>query len=231
MEKKVKKPRNCPFNRFTSAMGKFFKDPKPALRWFFFSFIWLAVLMFILDIVTKQIVKNTMSVGQEIVWIPNFLSIHYVQNPGMAFGIELNDPTANAIFFIAISLIGAIALIFIAVKYWKKIKALPKAALMLMISGTIGNLIDRAFYVNPDGSHFVVDWIGFFGSDGFARFNFADASLVVGALILIVYLIVVEIKEETKKKKMLTEAKLADDETVVDVKKDPEDEEKSGNEQ
>lgn len=226
------KKRNCPFNRFTSALGRFFKDPRPALRWFFFSFIWLGVLMFIIDIVTKQIVKNTMSVGQEIVWIPNFLSIHYVQNSGMAFGIELNDSTANAIFFIIVSIIGAAVLIGITIKYWKKLKALPRAALMLMISGTIGNLIDRAFYVEADGkTHFVVDWIGFFGNPGFARFNIADACLTVGALILIVYLIVIEIIEETKKKKMTTEAKLADDETVVDIKNDPEDEEKPGNEQ
>lgn len=231
MAKKEKKPWKCPFNRFTSAVGRFFKDPKPALKSFFFSFIWLAVLMFIIDIVTKQVVKNNMTVGQEIVWIPNFLSIHYVQNSGMAFGIEFNDATANTIFFIVVSLVGAAVLIGVTIKFWKKIKALPRAALMLMISGTIGNLIDRAFYVAADGkSHFVVDWIGFFGNPGFARFNIADACLVVGATMLIVYLIVIEIMEETKKKKMLTEAKLADDETVVDVKNDPEDEEKPVNE-
>ena len=198
MSKKV----NCPFNKFTSAMGKFFHKMVPGLKWFFFSFIWLGVLLFVLDIVTKTIVKNNMTVSQEIVLIPNFLSIHYVQNSGMAFGMDLADDTANTIFWIVVSIIGALVLIGITIYAWKKLKGVSKAALMIMIAGTLGNLIDLAFYTNGT-RHFVVDWIGFFGPNGFPRFNIADASLTVGTVMLVVYLIVIEFIEDNKKKKGL----------------------------
>lgn len=201
MSKKV----NCPFNKFTRAIGKFFHNPKPYLKRFFFSFVWLAILMFIIDIVTKHVIMKNMSLNQEISLIPNFLTIHYVQNSGMAFGLDIKPGLTNTIFFIAISVIGAGVLIFITARYWKRIKSLPRAALMLMISGTIGNLIDRSFYINyaaapVDGHypHYVVDWIGV---GNFARFNIADSCLTVGALILIVYLFVMEILEDARKRK------------------------------
>lgn len=173
-----------------------------SLKWFFFSYIWLAIVLFILDIVTKTIVKENMKVGQNIWLIPNFLSINYVQNNGMGFGIEFGNVMANTIIFILVSLIGAIALIIITWKFWKKLTGVSKAALMLMICGTIGNLIDRSFYIEADGQHFVVDWIGFtFGSYNFPRFNVADSCLTIGTIMLIVFLFVVDIKSELKKKK------------------------------
>jgi len=183
-------------------MGKCFSKIVPGLKWFFFSFIWLGVLLFILDLVTKTIVKSNMQVGDEIVLIPNFLAIHYVQNSGMAFGMDLADDLANTIFWIVVSIVGAGILIGITIYAWKKLKGVSKAALMIMIAGTLGNLIDRAFYTNGT-RHFVVDWIGFFGPTGFPRFNIADASLTVGTVMLVVYLIVIEFIEDNKKKKGL----------------------------
>ena len=175
---------------------------KENLLKFFFSFTWLAVLLFVIDIVSKQIVKNNMYVGQEIWLIPSFLEIHYVQNNGMAFGINFNDVSTNTIVFILISVIGLIALTFIYIKNYKKFSSVAKAALMLMISGTFGNLIDRAFYVEPTtGEHFVVDFIGFFGTNGFPRFNIADSCLVIGVFMLMIYFIVDEIKNDARLKK------------------------------
>ena len=175
---------------------------KENLTKFFFSFVWLALLLFVIDIVSKQIVKNIMYVGQEIWFIPSFLEIHYVQNNGMAFGINFNDVTTNTIVFILISLIGLALLIFVYAKYYKRFNGVAKAALMLMISGTFGNLVDRAFYVDPiTGEHFVVDFIGFFGTNGFPRFNVADSCLVIGVFMLMIYFIYDEIKNDVRLKK------------------------------
>lgn len=174
---------------------------KENLKAFFYSFIWLGVVLFVIDLVSKQIIKNNMYVGQEIWLIPSFLEIHYVQNNGMAFGIDFGDALTNAIVFIAISIIGTILLVFIFVKFYKKFTLLGRCALMLMITGTVGNLIDRAFYVDEAGNHYVVDFIGFFGTNGFPRFNVADSCLVIGCIMLAIYFIIDEIKNDMKLKK------------------------------
>ena len=180
---------------------------KENLTKFFYSFIWLGVLLFVIDIISKQIIKNNMTPGQEIWLIPNFLEIHYVQNIGMAFGINFNDITTNTVIFILVSVLGLALLLFIFIKYYNKFSKFARASLMLMISGTFGNLIDRAFYVAEDGTHFVVDFIGFFGTNGFPRFNVADSCLVIGCIMLAVYYIIDEIKNDARLKKANTEDK------------------------
>ncbi len=174
------------------------------LKWFWYSFAWLFVLMFIIDIVSKQLVKNLMTVGQEIVLIPNFLSIHYVQNNGMAFGIDFDSQTVNTVFFICVSIIGFILIAGVMYYYRKQMNRITYASGMLMLAGCFGNLIDRAFYVDELGNHYVVDFIGFFGSNGFARFNVADSCLVIGVIMLMVYFIVTEVKDYRKKYKKNT---------------------------
>ncbi len=174
-------------------------------KWLWKSFAWLFLLMFVIDITTKQLIKNFMNVGDEIILIPNFLSIHYVENNGMAFGLNFGDDLANTIFFISISIIGFIIIAGCMIYYRKKIHGVGLASGMLMLSGCFGNLIDRAFYTGQTPStinqHVVVDWIGFFGSDpGFARFNIADSCLVIGTIMLIIWLFVEEFKANKQKK-------------------------------
>jgi len=183
-----------------------------ALKWFFFSFIWLGVLLFILDIVSKQHIMKYVALNdwsKRISLIPwnganagNFLAITYIQNNGMAFGINFHNAIANAVFFISISIIGAGLITFFYVKYFKKTNKIIKSALILMLAGCIGNLIDRAFYVDANGNHFVVDFIAFFGENGFPRFNIADSCLVIGCFMLLIYFIVIEVKDGMKKAKI-----------------------------
>ena len=72
----------------------------------------------------------------------------------------------------------------------------------MVFTGAFGNLIDRAFYVNETtGTHFVVDFIGFFGTNGFPRFNVADSCLVVGVFMLMIYFLIDEIKNDIRLKK------------------------------
>lgn len=178
------------------------ENVKKGLKWFFFSFIWLAILMFIIDIVSKQLIMaNFQPGGLEHIWlIPNFLSITYVQNDGMAFGIDTGNKIANIILFVSVSVIGTILILYFLIKYWKKQGLVFRAAMMLMLSGTIGNLIDRAFYYTEEGVHFVVDFIHFrFGTYDFPVFNIADSCLVIGVIILIIWMIILEVKENKAK--------------------------------
>lgn len=160
-------------------------------------------LIFIVDIASKWIVQNNLAVNSQIVIIPNFFSIVLVHNTGMAFGLGADGDIGWRIFFICVSLvIGGGLLAYYIVKR-KTFTTWFKVALSLMIAGALGNLIDRALYWESTvGFNGVIDWLQFyiFGKP-FAVFNIADASLVVGTIILIIILIVDSIKESIQKNK------------------------------
>ena len=183
------------------------------LKLIFNSFLWVSVLIFVADVITKQIVLRNMSVGQTIPEKTGFMYLQYVINDGMAFGLSFNagekTAIANRIIFICISIIGAAILFFIFFKFYKKLTTLPKITLSLMIAGCLGNLVDRAFYdqnylakyAEGVDTYGVVDFIAVdFGKYQFPRFNIADSALVIGSLLLIVYLILEEIKDAKAKR-------------------------------
>ena len=173
------------------------------LKWFFFSYIWLFILFFVIDIVTKQLVVNYFRTHTDsIVLIPGFLRISYTINDAAAFGFGFENLVANRVMYCVVAFIGLGIILGIYIWKFKTLKGLVKACLMLMAVGALGNLIDRLFYT-PSFLHWsnngVVDWIDFYGIWQFI-FNIADAAVVVGTIILIVYLIVDEIRETKKRR-------------------------------
>ena len=176
---------------------------KEGLKVCFLSFIWLSAVIFVIDIISKWAVQNSLTVGQSVALIPNFLNVTLVHNLGAAFSLGANGEIGWRIFWIAVSIVLSGVLIFVFAKNFKKFTLLQKAALALMIGGALGNMIDRCFYwkavVGFDG---VVDWIDFqFGSWHFATFNLADAALVIGVFILIIVEVINMIKEAKEKAK------------------------------
>lgn len=125
----------------------------------------------ILDQIIKIVVRTNMTLSQKIVCIPRFFYITYFENTGAAWGIFSN----NTIFLIVISII----LLFVFAYMYRKIdfnkEKLYSCSLTLIISGLIGNLIDRIVFRS------VTDYLDFyiFGYD-FPIFNLADSLLVVG---------------------------------------------------
>lgn len=174
------------------------------LKWIFFSYIWLAVVLFVLDIVTKHVVYNAANgVVGTVVWntIPGFLNVELVLNEGAAFGLGF-DATANRIIYIIVATLGIAIMLFIYIRKFKKLKAIIKACLMMMVCGALGNLIDRLFY--SFSNYCVIDWINFHGIWGY-HFNIADCGIVIGVIMLIVVLIIEEVKE-FKARKALEDA-------------------------
>ena len=194
-------------------MKEFFKKifSKESLMKFFRTYIWLMVLLFVVDIVTKWVVFNhygatNMEIGVHsdsanvITIIKNFVYIGGSLNQGAAFSFLYGQ----RVLLLLISIVMSGAFIAYYIIRYKHLTTLYKVALALMITGGVGNLIDRAFYwPNITGFSGVIDWIIFkFGENGgeFAMFNIADSCLVIGIAIMIVGIIIDEVKESKKKR-------------------------------
>ena len=171
-----------------------------ALKAFYRSFFWLFLILLAIDIITKQIVLHNMTEGQSIVLIPHdILKITLVFNRAAAFGIGFDNPVVNRWLYVAIATVASIGISFYFIKKHKELTFYVRACLMMILTGAIGNLIDRLFY--SSSNYYVVDWINFFDTSWWHWvFNIADAAVVVGAFMMIGYIIVEEVKEYKKKK-------------------------------
>lgn len=156
------------------------------------KFIYIIYLFIITSLVSidqfsKEIILTYFNVGDSKTIIDGFFSLTYVQNYGAGFSIMQNARTT----FLIITPICLIAFVYLLLKSNDN---LSKTALLLMISGTIGNFVDRIIRI------YVVDFLDFifFGWD-FPIFNFADCCLTIGILFYIIALI----KEDTNAKNKL----------------------------
>lgn len=176
---------------------------KEGMKKFYFSFIWLIVVIFAIDLISKWAVQNSLSYGQVVPLIPNFLNVTLVHNLGAAFSLGSNGELGWRIVWISVSVIMSFGLSFFYIKKMNSLRTWTRVAVVMIIAGAIGNMIDRIFYWNAIvGFDGVIDWIDFqFGSWHFATFNLADSSLVIGVAILILIVIVDSIKEVREKDK------------------------------
>lgn len=182
------------------------------LKWFFHSYIWIGILVFIIDIVSKNIIALNMKEGDSIVLIPGFLSISYTINRHAAFGIGPDNPLVSKILYCVIATIASIFLSIYYAKNHKKFPGYVKAAITMVIAGALGNLFDRLVY-SPEYLHAidgmpggVVDFIDFFNGSSLHKlwhyiFNIADCGVVIGVGMFVVYLVIEEIKESKQNKK------------------------------
>jgi signal peptidase II len=100
----------------------------------------------IVDQVVKIIVKTTMIHGEEIPVLGNWFRIHFLENNGMAFGMEWGGKAGKA----ALSIFRMIAIAVISWYLMGLIRKKANLGLILAVSaiiaGAAGNLIDSAFY-------------------------------------------------------------------------------------
>lgn len=177
------------------------------LKWLFKSYIWLGVLLLAIDIITKQIIMHSGVTPPGIVAKWGFVNITYVLNTKAAFGIGADNPdVSRTIYLIVATLISAGLITYLILKR-KDMKLFIRAALIMVVTGAIGNMIDRIFYGGLQGGRAlfggaVVDWIDFYWIPGWVwNFNIADSCIVVAAFMLIIYIIVVEVKDYRERNK------------------------------
>jgi signal peptidase II len=132
-----------------------------------------------LDQISKFLaVKYLVNIGS-IPIIENIFHLTYVENKGAAFGMFQN----NQIIFVAVALFACVLGLYYL--YKKQINLLGKSAIILIISGAIGNLIDRVRL------GFVVDYFDFRIIWDYV-FNIADVFVVIGTILLCIYIIFFE---------------------------------------
>lgn len=142
----------------------------------------LLIISFILiaDQILKIWIKTSFPLGRDIPVFGNWFILHFIENPGMAFGMKFWGIWGK----IFLSIFRIIAIIAIALYTHHLIKQNIRVGLVfglsLILAGAIGNLIDSAFYgmVFDTGMVFdpiINDWIGYAGIskmnlDGYSGF-------------------------------------------------------------
>lgn len=188
-------------------------------------FIALAI---IIDQIIKVIIRVKMDTGDSITLINHFFSITHVENTGAAWG-GFSGYTI-VLIIISLAILGYFIYLYKDINFKNKI--VFSISLVLVIGGTIGNLIDRLIFRS------VTDFLDFIilGYD-FPVFNIADIFLVVGFALFIIDMIFLdkevakEVKEEEKKEiveERVTEA-LEETNNIDESNESIEDETNEGN--
>lgn len=160
--------------------------------------------------------------------IGDFFRITYIENPGMAFGIDFGEKAK--LFLTLFSLIASIAITYYLIKH-KDEKITLRLPLAMILGGAIGNLIDRMFYgvIYGEAPLFygkVVDFLDFdffnislFGYtyDRWPIFNIADMSVTIGVILLIIlHRETREEKETADNQELITQDENSDSEKILE---------------
>ena len=150
----------------------------------------VTVVILILDQATKFLIDRTMELHYSITVVNNFFNITYIRNKGAAFGF-LADTSFRLPFFIGISIIAIVVILGIYRKLGED-KVLNAVALSLILSGALGNLIDRVRLGE------VIDFIYVHWYEHYwPAFNVADSAICVGVFMLAIEMLLEERRKKT----------------------------------
>lgn len=165
----------------------------------------IIVIILLADQLLKLWVRTEFYIGEEL-YITDWFRLHFIENNGMAFGMELSDKIYLTIFRIIA------AVLILAYLVWcirKQQHSLLVACIALIFAGATGNIIDCVFYGKlfdyaPYFEGRVVDmlyfplfegtfpgWIPSVGGENFIFFspvfNIADSAIVIGVFLLLIF--------------------------------------------
>ena len=133
----------------------------------------------VIDQVSKQWVVASFDLYESVELLPIF-NFTYVHNLGAAFSFLADQSGWQRWFFTTISTVASIVFIIWLTRI-PKAQILLSIAVALMLSGSLGNLIDRALF------GYVIDFLDFHLADKhFPAFNVADSMIFIGASLMIV---------------------------------------------
>jgi signal peptidase II len=143
------------------------------------NWIWITLGALILDRATKYAIESRTPLGYRRTYITRFFSIVHTANPGIAFGLFADSPSRWV--NLALSLATLVVCILLA---WLLVSghagaALGRTGVALILGGALGNLFDRLIHSSVTDFIYVqlrsYDW---------PAFNFADAAITIGAILI-----------------------------------------------
>ena len=144
------------------------------LKW-----IWVTVVVVILDQLTKYIASSSLELYQQIAVMPMF-NWTLLHNPGAAFSFLANEAGWQRWFFAAIALVVSVVIV-LWIKKLKQHEKWQAIALALILGGAIGNVIDRIWL------GYVVDFIQVYYQQWYwPAFNIADSAIFIGVAMIII---------------------------------------------
>ena len=157
-----------------------------------FEYIFISAIITLgiaIDQITKFLASSFLPFGKEKPILDGLLSFTYITNDGAAWGMLDNARWV----FMSVSTVAIIAMAIFLYGGLSQSR-LYTVSVALMLSGGIGNMIDRIAY------GYVVDFIDAAFMD-FPKFNIADSLVCIGAGLLILALVLDIIKESKEQKK------------------------------
>ena len=180
-----------------------------------YKYFIISLVVIIIDQTSKLLVHHNMYLHQEINVIGDWFRLHYLLNPGMAFGIRWNNEFGK----LALTAFRIAAMFGIGYYLWKMASKNAHAGFLLcmalILGGAVGNVIDSTFYGvllnnHPVGSptpwfhgqvidmlffpiveFYVPHWVPLKGGEYFLFFspvfNIADSSIFIGVVTILIF--------------------------------------------
>jgi signal peptidase II len=147
---------------------------RPRNSWRDVVFTAVALVVVLADQFVKTCIRTRLAVGQSL-FDAGFFQVVHVQNTGAAFGI-FKEHTSAIIVVVFIEILVLLLVAFLLRNRLSSFDGMPlRVGLGLILGGAIGNQIDRLRL------GYVTDFLDF---KVWPAFNVADASAVVGAIIV-----------------------------------------------
>lgn len=138
----------------------------------------LAAAGVVLDQATKVLAERVLEPSTFVPWLSEAFGWQLVFNPGAAFGL----PAPPWVFLVVTTLVVAI----VARALPNVQGLLPASAYGLLLSGALGNLVDRV--TRAEDGFLTGEVVDFVAWGGFPRFNLADTWITVGFALLVIAL-------------------------------------------
>ena len=154
-----------------------------------FRFLWITLAIVIADQVTKYFALKHL-LRSEIAIAP-FLNFALAFNTGAAFSFLSDAGGWQNLFFVGVAAVVSVVILFMIRRLGANDLQVA-VALMLVLGGAVGNVIDRVRY------GYVVDFIDvYYQSWHWPTFNIADSAITIGAILLIMDALGITIRRRT----------------------------------
>ena len=143
------------------------------------------ILLVFADQISKYLIVQTLTLGETINVLP-FLDFYLIFNTGIAFSFF--DEGGELGRWILVFLVLLVCLYLVNVLISEKLRKYETFALLMILSGGLGNLIDRSLWGH------VIDFIHlYYENYSFYIFNLADTFITIGVIIYILDLLVIKL--------------------------------------